>query len=68
MREDGAGKRAKLESDGMRELKSDLGSSFNDLAVTRLTTADLKVKADGVGWMVGGKAGTPIKKRSFLNL
>jgi hypothetical protein len=30
MREDGAGKRAKLESDGMRELKSELVSSFND--------------------------------------
>ena len=36
VREDGAGKRAKLESDGMRELKSDLGSSFNDLAAYAL--------------------------------
>jgi hypothetical protein len=32
MREDEAGKRAKLESDGMRELKSELVSYFNDQA------------------------------------
>ena len=36
LREDGAGKRAKLESDGMWELKSDLGSSFNDQAAHAL--------------------------------
>jgi hypothetical protein len=35
-REDGAGKRAKLKSDGMRELKSELVSSFNDHAAHAL--------------------------------
>ena len=36
MREAGAGKRAKLESDGMRELKSELVSSFYDHAAHAL--------------------------------
>ncbi len=60
-REDGAGKRAKLESDGMRELKSDLGSSFNDQAAHALQLRTCRRRrtlwqATGFlfdGWVIG---------------
>ena len=53
MREAGAGKRAKLESDGMRELKSEPVSSFNDQAAHALQLRTCRRRPTAAGSACG---------------
>ncbi len=59
MREDGAGKRAKLESDGMRELKSEPVSSFNDQATHALQLRTCRRRPTAWDGMWVGKPARP---------